>query len=41
MTIDGRSMTSIYAVVSLVNRQNDEVDTLHVNILYRYARKKI
>jgi hypothetical protein len=40
MTIDARTMTRIYAIVSLVNRQNDRVDALHVDKLDRYAKKK-
>jgi len=40
MTIDARTMTGIYAIVSLVNRQNDRVDALHVDKLDRYAKKK-
>jgi hypothetical protein len=39
MTIDGRMMTRIYAAVSLVNRQNDGIDVLHVDKLDRYGKK--
>jgi hypothetical protein len=40
MTIDGRMMTRIYAAVSLVNRQNDGIDVLHVDKLDRYGKKR-
>ncbi len=39
-TIDGRTMTGVYVIASLVNRQNDEVDALHVDRSDRYAKKK-
>jgi len=38
-TIDGRTMTGVYVIASLVNRQNDEVDALHVDRSDRYAKK--
>ncbi len=40
MTADGRMMTRMYTAVSLVNRQNDGTDVLHVDKLYRYAKKR-
>jgi len=40
MTADGRMMTRMYTAVRLVNRQNDGTDVLHVDKLYRYAKKR-
>ncbi len=40
MTRDGRTMTRIYVVVSLVNRQNEGVNALHIDKLDRYEEEK-